>query len=262
MGRMRKQTADYFPHFAYKGRTLTVLESKWGCVGYAFWFKLLELLCTSEGHYYDYGKPSNATYLQINAMVDEQTANDILNELSEMGKIDTDLWNEKKIIWCQSLVDRLTALYAKRTTEIPKKPRLDGEEEPPPPPPTQQEEKPKKRTKDEEKPKRKAAETAPKPEKKHFYGAEFVTLTDDELQKLVQAHGEEKTKRMIEVLDNYKGQNGKKYSSDYRAILNWVVERVIEEFEKRGGRANGSGTSGGYSSSGGFIPSGGFRGNT
>ena len=233
MGRMRKQTADYFPHFAYKGRTLTVLESKWGCVGYAFWFKLLELLCTSEGHYYDYGKPSNATYLQINAMVDEQTANDILNELSEMGKIDTDLWNEKKIIWCQSLVDRLTALYAKRTTEIPKKPRLDGEEETLPPPPTQQEEKPKKRTKDEEKPKRKAAETAPK-----------------------------LAKRMIEVLDNYKGQNGKKYSSDYRAILNWVVERVNEEFEKRGGRANGSGTSGGYSSSGGFKPSGGFRGNT
>jgi hypothetical protein len=38
---------------------------------------------------------------------------------------------------------------------------------------------------------------------------------------------------MIEVLDNYKGANGKKYKSDYRAILNWVVERVERE-EKRG----------------------------
>ena len=34
---------------------------------------------------------------------------------------------------------------------------------------------------------------------------------------------------MIEILDNYKGQNGKKYKSDYRAILNWVVKRYEEE---------------------------------
>ena len=31
------------------------------------------------------------------------------------------------------------------------------------------------------------------------------------------------------VLDNYKGANGKKYKSDYRAILNWVVKRAKEE---------------------------------
>ena len=37
---------------------------------------------------------------------------------------------------------------------------------------------------------------------------------------------------MIEILDNYKGQsekNRRKYDSDYRAILSWVVERFEEE---------------------------------
>lgn len=64
--------------------------------------------------------------------------------------------------------------------------------------------------------------------------AEFVSMTEEEHQKLIDEHGEEKVKRMIEILDNYKGANGKKYKSDYRAILTWVVKRVEEELCKRG----------------------------
>ncbi|NRF91507.1 hypothetical protein HQN89_10800 [Paenibacillus frigoriresistens] len=63
--------------------------------------------------------------------------------------------------------------------------------------------------------------------------AEFVTMTDEEHEKLVIAHGEEKTKRMIEILNSYKGSNGKKYKSDYLAILNWVVERVNQKPSQR-----------------------------
>lgn len=59
--------------------------------------------------------------------------------------------------------------------------------------------------------------------------AEFVALADIEHEKLVKEFGETFTKRCIEVLDNYKGANGKKYKSDYRAILNWVVKRVKDE---------------------------------
>ncbi|APB77424.1 DUF4373 domain-containing protein [Paenibacillus polymyxa] len=66
--------------------------------------------------------------------------------------------------------------------------------------------------------------------------AEFVSLTQDEYDKLVLAHSEDRTKRMIEILDNYKGSKGKKYASDYRAILNWVVKRVEEEEQKGGYR--------------------------
>ena len=32
------------------------------------------------------------------------------------------------------------------------------------------------------------------------------------------------------MLDNYKGQNNKRYASDYRAILNWVMDRVNEKY--------------------------------
>lgn len=64
--------------------------------------------------------------------------------------------------------------------------------------------------------------------KKYDY-AEFVKLTRDEYAKLCEQLTEPGAKRCIEILDNYKGQSGKKYKSDYRAILNWVVNRYEEE---------------------------------
>ncbi len=61
-------------------------------------------------------------------------------------------------------------------------------------------------------------------EKIHF--AEFVTMTNDEYEKLVVAHGKELADQCIQKLDNYKGSTGKKYKSDYRAILSWVLGEV------------------------------------
>lgn len=58
--------------------------------------------------------------------------------------------------------------------------------------------------------------------------AEYVSMTEDEYNKLIKQYGEENTKLMITTLNNYKGANGKKYKSDYLAILNWVVERVMK----------------------------------
>lgn len=64
-------------------------------------------------------------------------------------------------------------------------------------------------------------------EKKQY--AEFVNLTNAEYSTLIDKYGELFTRKCIEILDNYKGSSGKKYKSDYRAILNWVVKRVEEE---------------------------------
>ena len=62
--------------------------------------------------------------------------------------------------------------------------------------------------------------------------AEFVSLTNAEYEALVAKLGEQGARRCIELLDNYKGQSGKRYQSDYRAILNWVVGRYEEEQKK------------------------------
>ncbi len=66
--------------------------------------------------------------------------------------------------------------------------------------------------------------------------AEFVAMTNDEYQSLIaneRLGSEEAVKGCIEILDNYKGSSGKKYASDYRAILNWVIPRYEEECSKQ-----------------------------
>lgn len=62
--------------------------------------------------------------------------------------------------------------------------------------------------------------------------AEFVAMTNAEHKKLLDTHGPADTQRLIEILDNYKGSSGKKYKSDYRAILSWAVDRLREEKAK------------------------------
>jgi len=65
--------------------------------------------------------------------------------------------------------------------------------------------------------------------------AETVKMTEIEYGKLILEHGKIKVNRMVEILDGYKAANGKKYASDYRAILNWVVERVNNEVPRNQG---------------------------
>lgn len=85
-------------------------------------------------------------------------------------------------------------------------------------------------TKDNKGKERKVKEKKVKENKtiKNIY-AEFVSMTSTEYEKLVTEHGEVLTKKMVDVLDNYKGAKGATYKSDYRAILNWVKDRVIKE---------------------------------
>ena len=78
--------------------------------------------------------------------------------------------------------------------------------------------------------------------------AEFVSMTADEHQKLVDEFGETDTASLIQILDNYKGSSGKKYKSDYRAIRSWCVER-LEEQKRRVNQAR-FGLNGSYSGAG------------
>jgi len=63
--------------------------------------------------------------------------------------------------------------------------------------------------------------------------SEFVLMTKKQCQTLNNKYGEIKTKKMIEVLNNYKGSKGKTYKSDYHAILSWVVEEVVGEIKSK-----------------------------
>jgi len=63
-------------------------------------------------------------------------------------------------------------------------------------------------------------------DKRGLLRGDFVKMTDEEVEKLIEKFGQELTKIAIERLDNYIGSTGKKYKSHYRAILSWVMDDV------------------------------------
>ncbi len=126
---MRKQRniVDYFPHDARagSGNTLTILQNRFGNNGYAVWFKLLEKLASTDGHFIDCRNKLHWQLLIAQLGSEEITTVEILNLLVEIDAIDKELWGSK-VIWCQKLVDNLTDVYKNRRRAIPPKPILTG----------------------------------------------------------------------------------------------------------------------------------------
>jgi hypothetical protein len=121
MARPQKQTIDYFPHYVSDGKTLLILQNEFHNDGYAFWFKLLELLCVSDGQSYDYNNPAEWRLLLAKTSVQEDTATKILTILADVGAIDKEL-HSHKVIWVQKLVDNLDLVYNRRSNGKPQKP--------------------------------------------------------------------------------------------------------------------------------------------
>lgn len=127
MTRPRKQTVDYFPHTCNHGQTMFIIEQRYGNDGYAFWFKLLELLGNSEGHFLDCNKPATWNYLAAKTLVPKEKAEEILTLLSELEAIDKELW-EGKIIWSDNFLKGLAFAYRNREVAIPVKPVIQRKE--------------------------------------------------------------------------------------------------------------------------------------
>ena len=121
MARPIKNTVDYFPHIIQNGKTIFILENKFGNDGYAFWFKLLELLGSSNNHVYDYNNLADWEFLLAKTKVSEEKATEILKTLADVGAIDRELLGEK-MIWCENFIKNIEVVYKNRRQETPHKP--------------------------------------------------------------------------------------------------------------------------------------------
>ena len=71
------------------------------------------------------------------------------------------------------------------------------------------------------------AESAPKkPVKKHY--ADFVLLTAEDYEKIVDKYGEELAAAAIQILNQYIGSTGKKYKSHYMTLIGWPIREAMK----------------------------------
>lgn len=122
MTRPLSNTVKYFPHDAHHGSTIRILKSKWGSLGYAFWFQLLEQLAATDGHFLDLSIDGKIDDLGACIGCDDITTVKILDKLAFLQAINPYLWDNYRIVWSDNFIKRIEDVYKNRKREIPQKP--------------------------------------------------------------------------------------------------------------------------------------------
>ena len=123
MARPTKTSVDYFPHMTHSGKTIAILEARWGNDGYAFWFKLLELLGDSSDFSFNCNRSADWEYLLSKTRVTEPVARAILDKLAEVEAIDAACW-QQNIVWSDNFCRNLEPVFEKRKGQKPQKPEF------------------------------------------------------------------------------------------------------------------------------------------
>ena len=99
-----------------------IIEQKYGNDGYAFWFKLLEMIGTADGHTLSLKDDMDWEFLTAKTNLDKEKCTEIMELLATLGAVDKDLWVSDKVIWIENFVDNIKDAYRNRVVETPVRP--------------------------------------------------------------------------------------------------------------------------------------------
>lgn len=115
-GRKDKQTVEYFPHFCVPKKTLFIIERNFGNDGYAVWFKTLEILGSSERHFFDCRDTEQWLFYVAKMNVSEELCRTILDSLAKLDAISQKMWS-MGVIYSENFVKNVKEVYEKRTSK-------------------------------------------------------------------------------------------------------------------------------------------------
>ena len=120
MARYCKDTVEHFPHLCSPSDSLQIIDKEYDR-GYEFWFRLLEKLGMTPGHYLDIRKASTWETLVSRSRMPDDTTRACLDRMSVLEMIDPELYAQG-IIWIQNFVDGVNAVYQSRRKDPPSRP--------------------------------------------------------------------------------------------------------------------------------------------
>jgi len=118
MGRPERHDADYFPFYVKDGKTLFILESKYGLQGIGFFTNLMRFLTRQTDHHICIQDESDRLYFFAQIRCPEDLGMDMIGLMVKTGKIDLKLWSESMVIVSQDLLDSLQDAYKNRNNPI------------------------------------------------------------------------------------------------------------------------------------------------
>jgi hypothetical protein len=113
-----KNTVDYFPFYVKDGKTLYVLQKKYGLEGIGFFTQLFRYLSQVPEHWTCIQDEYDLSRLVDYIGIEEKKCIEMLEILAGTGKIDHALWKEKGIIVSEDFLDSLERVYSKRNNSI------------------------------------------------------------------------------------------------------------------------------------------------
>jgi hypothetical protein len=214
MARPLKQGLDYFPLDVDidQDDKIQVIEAEHGPLGFVIIIKLLAKIY-KEGYYYKWGETEEILFSK-RANVDRNITRDVVNDCINYGIFDKNMFENHRILTSTGIQKRyfeavlrrkevfterkyllLNGVYGVNADNNPVNANNNV-------------------VNDDSSTQSKVKEIKVKENKINY--AEYVSLTATEYEKLVKEHGELKTLKFIEYLDNYKGLSSNSYVGDQK----------------------------------------------
>ena len=119
-GRPRKETIEYFTHYAVKPREVAIIQKQIGHdKGYRVYFELMELLGRSANQILDYNCKYNKLYVADELRLEPDELEKILDFMSGLDILCSECF-EHGFIFSDGLMRCLIKLYNKRQNDLPK----------------------------------------------------------------------------------------------------------------------------------------------
>jgi hypothetical protein len=119
MGRPERHDVDYFPFFAKRGKTLNILQSKYGLEGIGFFTNLMRFLTlTPDHHYCIKDETDRMNFFAEIGIQEESRGIEIIELMVKTDKLDKELWEKYKVIASSAFLESLADAYKQRKNKI------------------------------------------------------------------------------------------------------------------------------------------------
>lgn len=117
MARPEKKTVEYFPFVAKNGKTLFILEDKYGCKGTGFFTNVLRFLAETPDHHFSIHDETDRMMFFARTKCDEESGIDMLNIMAKTGKIHLELWVSCQAIASSDFIESIQDAYKNRKNQ-------------------------------------------------------------------------------------------------------------------------------------------------
>jgi len=119
MARPERHDVDYFPFIAKRGKTLNILQSRYGLEGIGFFTNLLRFLALTPDHHYCIKEELDMlNFFAEIGLPDAEKGLAMIELMVKTEKLDRDLWENHKVIACPAFLEGVKHAYERRSNPI------------------------------------------------------------------------------------------------------------------------------------------------